>query len=113
MEYTELPEFSRELRRLSKKYLSLSDDIKKLKGVLPGLSVGNAGKHWNCLHQDEQVCVYKIRLACRYLRATTMRVVYAQHADSGLIVFIEIYYKSEKENEDRARIQAYIKSLGR
>ncbi len=110
MEYAELPEFSRELKRLSRKYLSLSDDIEELKQTLAKLSMGNASKHWNCLHRDERVCIYKIRLACRYLRATTMRVIYAQHVDPAQIVLIELYYKGEKENEDRERIKQYLKS---
>ena len=111
MEYAELPEFSRELKRLSKKYLTLSEDIDELKQTLSKLTIKSAGKHWNCLHRDERTCIYKIRLACRYLRATTMRVVYAQHSELARIVFIELYYKSEKENEDRERIKKYLKSV--
>jgi|SRR3989338_2969859 len=111
MEYAELPEFSREKKRLSKKYRSLSDDIDELKRTLEKLSVNNASKHWNCLYRNEQVCVYKIRLACRYLRATTMRVVYARHIDSSRIVFIELYYKGEKELEDGQRIKDYLRSI--
>ncbi len=110
MEYEELPEFSRELKRLSKKYLSLGDDLDGLKQTLAKFSVSSGGKHWNCLHRDESMCVYKIRLACRYLRATTMRVIYAQYTDSARIVFIELYYKGDKENEDRERIAQYMRS---
>lgn len=110
MEYDELPEFSRELKRLRKKYRSLDDDIEELKRTLAKLTMKNGSKHWNCLHRDEKVRIYKIRLACRYLRATTMRVVYAQHADSGRVVFIELYYKGEKDNEDGTRLKAYLKT---
>jgi len=110
MDYEELPEFSRELKRLNKKYLSLGDDVEELKQTLAKLSIGNAGKHWNCLHRDETVCIYKIRLACRYLRATTMRVIYAQHIDSECIVFIELYFKGDKEIEDMSRWKQYIKT---
>lgn len=111
MEYAELPEFSRELRRLSKKYPTLGKDLDGLKQTLAKISLGGGGKHWNCLHRGEQVCVYKIRLACRYLRATTMRVIYAHHTELARIVFIELYYKSEKENEDRDRIKSYLKGI--
>lgn len=108
MEYAELPEFSRELKRLRKKYLTLDDDVDGLKRTLGKLSVKTAGKHWNCLHRDERVCIYKIRLACRYLRATTMRVIYAHHVEPARIVFIELYYKGEKDNEDQERIKKYL-----
>lgn len=109
MEYAELPEFSRELKRLGKKYLTLPDDLDRLKQTLKNPVVKNHGKHWNCIHKTESVSVYKIRLACRYLRATTMRVIYAQHVTPARIVFIELYYKGETENEDRERIKQYLK----
>ena len=109
MEYAELPEFSRDKKRLSKKYRSLSDDIDALKRTLEKVSISKVGsKHWNCLYRDERICVFKIRLACRYLRATTMRVVYAHQVDIARIVFIELYYKGETENEDRERMQDYL-----
>lgn len=108
MKYDELREFSRELKRLRKKYLTLSDDLDELKRTLAKLAIQGGGKHWNCLHQEEQVSIYKIRLACRSLRATTMRVIYAHHADPARIVFIELYYKGEKENEDHERIKRYL-----
>mgnify|MGYP001585100182 CR=1 len=111
MEYDELPEFSRELKRLRKKYLSLNDDIDELKRTLAKLTMKNGGKHWNCLHRDENVHIYKIRLACRYLRATTMRVVYAQHVEPARIVLIELYYKGDSENEDRERWQSYARKF--
>lgn len=111
MEYAELPEFSHELKRLNKKYLSLSDDVEELKRTIGKLPIRNGGKHWNCLHRNEKVCLYKIRLACRYLRADKMRVIYAQHPEPAKVVFIELYYKGEKENEDGERIKQYLKSV--
>lgn len=108
MKYDELHEFSRELKRLRKKYLTLSDDLDELKHTLAKLTIQGGGKHWTCLHREERVSIYKIRLACRSLRATTMRVIYARHTDPVRIVFIELYYKGEKENEDRERIKQYL-----
>ena len=112
MEYDELPEFSRELKRLRKKYLTLHDDLDELKQALAKIKIRSGGKHWNCLRRTEKVSVYKIRLACRYLRATTMRVIYAHHVDSEKIVFMELYYKGDKENEDRERIKRYLSDIG-
>ena len=110
MDYAELPEFSREIKRLSKKYRTLRDDVDELRPILAKIQIRSASKHWNCLYNGEKMCVYKIRLACRYLKATTMRVVYAQHNDSAKIVFIELYFKGEKENEDRDRFSQYVKN---
>jgi len=111
MEFHELPEFTRDLRRLKKKYRSLEEDISAFKEVLEKLPHGNDGKHWNCLHEYEQVKVYKVRLACAYLRKSTMRIIYAYRDAEIRIDFIELYYKGEKDNEDRARIKVYLESL--
>ena len=109
MDYEELPEFSREKKRLGKKYISLADDIKRLKGIIPLASACAASKHWNCLHREECFAIYKIRLACRSLQATRLRVIYAHHSELQKVVLIEIYFKGDKENEDRARIAQYVK----
>lgn len=111
MEFSEQPEFTHDFKRLKKKYLSLEDDVALLKDVLEKFPEGRGEKHWNCLHREEKVSVHKTRLACRYLRASTMRVIYAYHTDLGKIVLIELYYKSEKENEDSERIKRYLKTL--
>lgn len=111
MEFSELPEFLHDLKRLKKKYSSLDEDISLLKEVLRRFPQGRGEKHWNCLHREEKISVFKTRLACRYLRADKMRVIYAQHSEQAKIVFIELYYKGEKENEDRERIKQYLKSI--
>ncbi len=111
MEFAELPEFSRELKRLQKKYRSLEKDLERFRPYLQEKPRGNNSKHWNCLHKNEQVEIYKIRLACSYLNASTMRVIYGYRQGANAIDFIEIYYKSEKENEDRERIKRYLKGF--
>ncbi|MEK7101590.1 MAG: hypothetical protein AAB882_00350 [Patescibacteria group bacterium] len=111
MKYAELPEFSHELKRLSKKYRSLPDDFEKLKQTLAKLTIRDGGNHWNCLYKNENIAIYKIRLACKYLRATTSRVIYAHHKEPARIVFIEIYFKGDKENEDLKRIRDYLKNF--
>lgn len=112
MEFVELPEFARELKRLAKKYRSLPDDLDVLKKTLQvpemHVRIRGGGKHWVCVHRSEKVCVYKIRLACRYLRSTELRLVYARHLQEPRTVFLELYYKGDKENEDRERIRDYI-----
>ncbi len=110
MEYAELPEFSRELKCLNRKYRSLTDDLEKLKQTLAKLNIRNGGSHWHCLYKNENIAIYKIRLACKYLRATTSRVIYAHHKEPAKIVFIEIYFKGDKENEDTKQIKEYLKN---
>jgi len=108
MEFAELPEFSRDLKRLKKKYLSLDDDFQRLRDVLSEIPKGNGGKHWNRLHEQENLCIYKVRLACAYLRRDNMRVIYAYQEEPAKIEFIELYYKGEKDNEEKERIKQYL-----
>ena len=108
MDFSELPEFARELKRLQKKYRSLGEDFETLKPYLATTPEGNDSKHWNCLHRREGVAIYKVRLTCAYLRADKMRIIYAHYGEPLRIVFIELYYKGDKENEDRDRIKQYL-----
>ena len=112
-EIVRLPEFERDLKKLRKRFRSLEDDLKvfvevELKlfhklgvdngGVveIAGLGIGNPR-------------VFKARkFACRSLRGrgaqSGIRVTYAYFGESDSIELIEIYFKGDKENEDRQRI---------
>ena len=52
------------------------------------------------------------RFACRYLRGrggnSGIRVIYAYSQQKDSIVFIEMYFKGDKANEDRKRIAKYF-----
>lgn len=117
MEFRQSQKFSKELRRLSKKYRSLQSDLGKLQDVLKVLPLGNGSKHWNRLHISDDGCitVFKVRLSCASLKGQSLfRIIYAHNTDNGevvLIDFIELYYKGEKENEERGLIQEYLDSL--
>ena len=108
--YNELPEFSKEFKRFSKKYKSLPDDLVEFKRIIVVVPLGNS-KHFNVISKIEQCSVIKARLFCRYLKGSSLRVIYAFHYQSCKIDFIEIYFKGEKENEDRERIKDYLKNF--
>ncbi len=108
--FEQLPEFERELKRLSKKYQSLQQDLKDLEDVLRTLPTGS-GKNFTILHFSEKVTLVKTRLACKTLRDRSMRVIYTYHNNTVTFVYIEIYFKGNKENEDRERIAQYLKSV--
>src|SRR3989338_5407857 len=105
--FNELPEFSKEFRQLAKKYRSLPDDLGEFKRVIAVVPLGNS-KHFNVITKNEQCVVVKARLFCRYLRGSSLRVVYAFYCESSKVDFIEIYFKGDKENEDRERIKEYL-----
>ena len=58
--------------------------------------------------------IYKVKkFTCKSLRGTGVksgiRIIYAYYEEEDIIEFIEIFYKSDKENEDRERILRYYK----
>ena len=118
--FDSLPEFEKELKRLLKKYRTLHDDIEKLKQVLVVHPTG-IGKNFTVIHAEKHLKIIKVRMACQTLRDRSLRVIYAYHpstVSSGSngeqeqkIEFIELYYKGDKENEDRSRINEYLRSL--
>ncbi len=106
--FSRLPEFEKEFLKLSKKYRSLEEDLKKLERLITLNPVG-VGTNFVTLHYSPDVRIVKTRLACKSLRARSMRVVYAYHQHITTFVHIEIYFKGDKENEDKERVADYIK----
>ncbi len=113
MNFKETSEFRKEFKRFQNKYLSLSEDLEELKKVLREFPLG-AGKHFNVLAAQKGVRIVKARLFCRYLRGSSLRIIYAYHEKTKeikFIEFIELYFKGEKEREDKNRIQDYLKVI--
>ena len=107
MNFDELPEFQKELKRLAKKYISLPDDLREFRNVVSAVPLGNS-KHFNVITKTEVLHIVKARLFCRYLKGSSMRVIYAYFEQTLHIEFIELYYKGDKENEDQSRIKEYL-----
>jgi hypothetical protein len=58
--------------------------------------------------------IYKARkFTCKSLKGTGVksgiRIIYAYYEEEDIIEFIEIFFKADKENEDRGRILRYYK----
>jgi len=110
MNFNELPKFQKELKRLKKKYKSLPDDLQEFCNVVSAVPLGN-NKHFNIITQTEVLYIVKARLFCKYLKGSSLRIIYSYSKQEQYIEFIEIYFKGEKENEDRKRIREYLKNL--
>jgi hypothetical protein len=100
-------EFEKELAKLIKKYRSISEDLADLEKVLMVTPVG-LGINFTTLHHAESLRIVKARLACKSLRKRSMRVIYAYHNNTCTFLYIEIYYKSNKPNEDVQRWRKYV-----
>jgi len=105
--FNALPEFEKEFKRLSKKYPSLRKDLDDLEKVLRIFPTGT-GKNFAIIHHSETVKIVKTRLACKSLRNRSMRIIYAYHENKVTFVYIELYFKGNKENEDYERIKRYL-----
>ena len=106
------PQFEKDLKKLSKKYPSLSNDIADFEQILRVFPTGN-GKNFTILHHSEQVKLVKSRLTCTSSRDKSMRIIYAYHSEGIEFVYLELYFKGDKENEDRGRIEEYLAFLGK
>lgn len=112
MEFVESDDFKREFKKLKKKYPTLEDDLEVVKKAIKATPTGNGTKHWNILKTDNSHCyILKMRMMCRAVRGSQFRIVYCYNEKNIEILFIELYFKSNKVNEDRQRIDDVIKEL--
>lgn len=115
-EISRLLEFERDIKRLLKRFKTLEDDleifIEKELNLYHKLKIDNKGIFQIPGLQVESPKIYKAKkFACRSLKGkgvqSGIRVIYAYFEKEDKIELIEIYYKGDKENEDRERILRY------
>ncbi len=107
--FEELPEFVRDFKKLLKKYRTLNDDLSIIRKVLSDEPNEMPPFSFRIDNLGIESCVIKIRkIACRALKGrganSGLRLIYAWFEPEKKIVFIELYHKNDKENEDRERI---------
>ncbi len=115
---THAPEFEKDLKKLLKRFPSLEDDLRMFIKVA-----------MNAFHKQkiDSGAIFRIsdlrihspiifkakKFACKALKGkgaqSGIRVIYAYHEEEDWIVFIEIYYKGDKESENRERILSIYK----
>lgn len=114
-DFGEIPEFSRDLKKLYKKIRSIYTDLEAFKKALASelpnhlsgtVQISNLGR-------DVKVPFYKVRhFRCKALKGkgsrSGIRIIYAYEQDKALVTLIEIYHKSKRENENRERILKYF-----
>jgi mRNA-degrading endonuclease RelE of RelBE toxin-antitoxin system len=114
MTFRELEEYKKDLKRLIKKYRSLEDDLAIVRKVLKFEPGERPPFSFRIEGLGIEFCVIKIKkIACKSLKGrgvnTGLRLIYAYLEKEKKIVFIELYHKNEKENEDRERILNHFK----
>jgi mRNA-degrading endonuclease YafQ of YafQ-DinJ toxin-antitoxin module len=114
MNFEELNEFQKDLKYLLKKYRTLRDDLDVVKKVLTALPDERPPFSFRIDGLGITTCVIKVKkIACKALKGrgvnSGLRLIYALFKEDEKIVFIELYHKNEKENEDQERIIQHFK----
>ena len=112
--FEELTEYQKDLKQLPKKYRTLTGDIDNLKKILTVEPDAAPPFSFQIDGLGIESCVIKIKkIACRTLKGrgvnSGLRLIYAWFESEQRIVLVELYYKGEKELEDRERILKYFK----
>jgi len=123
--YKEIQEFKKDFKKLLKKFRSLEEDLEMAKlatiepyhigviknGVLEKKDAGAIFLIPNFCTEELKICKLK-KFACKALKGcgvkSGIRIVYAFYPETKLVEFIEIYFKGEKEMEDKERIKEYL-----
>lgn len=108
MIFNQLGQFRKELKRLGKKYKSLPEDLQEFRRVVSVIPLGN-NKHFHIITQTEVLYIINARLFCRYLKGSSLRIIYSYFEQEQKIEFIELYSKQDKAGENRERIEKYRK----
>ncbi len=111
MKFEELYEFKKDMKSLLKKYKTLHDDLEVVKKVLKVTPDERPPFSFRIDHLGLKTCIIKVRkIACMALKGrgvnSGFRLIYAHFPEEQRIVFIELYHKNDKENEDRDRIMS-------
>ncbi len=115
--YSSIGAFEKDLKRLLKRFVSLTADIEKAK------IYALEAYHINSIDSRavfpipgfcfEQVKICKLKkFTCKSLKnrgnQSGIRIICAFYPDDSKIEFIEIYYEANQINENKARIKEYL-----
>ena len=114
MTFEELDVFTKDLKELLKKYRTLNEDLGVVKKVLEVMSDERPPFSFRIDGLGVTTCIIKVKkIACKSLKGrgvnSGLRLIYAYFKEEQKVVFIELFHKNDKENEDRKRIMDNFK----
>ena len=109
MEIIQGDSFQKELRKLTKRYRSLPEDLKILERLILKFPEGEDSRHCNALKKEAQMYICKHRMMCRAVKGSEFRVVYFYDGKAFELLYLEIYFKGDKTTEDSKRVEAFWK----
>lgn len=109
MKFEELKEFKKDIKKISKKHRSISEDIEVVKKVLDVRPNERPPFSFRIDGLGVESCIIKIKkIASKSFKGkgvnSGFRIIYAHFEKEDKIVLIEVYHKSDKEIEDKKRI---------
>ena len=109
-----LSEYEKDLKVLTKRFRTLTEDLTVVKKVLTVNPNANPTFSYRIEGLGLETCVIKVKkIACKSLKGkgvqSGLRLIYAYFEKEDRIIFIELYHKTDKENEDRERIKRHFK----
>lgn len=116
--YSETDTFKHNFKKLSKKFRTLFDDLEVAKkNAIELFHLRNIDNRSVVLingYNHEKFQIYKLRkFACRALKGkgvmSGLRVIYAYDPSTLAVTFLEIYFKADQENENRNKIEEFLK----
>lgn len=120
-EVTRLPEFQKDITKLTKRFRTIEGDLKifieKQLQLYHKLGIDNKGIFQiPGLHIASPKIFKAKKFACRSLKGkgaqSGIRVIYAYFEEEDKVEMVEIYYKGNKPNEDRQRILRHYGTQG-
>lgn len=113
--------FEHDLKKLLKRFRSLSEDLEHAKRFAIEIFHANPPIDTGAIVEVPGLCTETVRIckirkfSCRALPGrgakSGIRVIYAHFPVENRVDFIEIYFKGDKESEDAARVKEYLKGL--
>jgi len=114
MNFEELVEYKRDFKVLLKRYRTLNEDLEVVKKVLEIMPDERPPFSFRIDNLGIETCIIKVKkIACKALKGrgvnSGLRLIYAHYPIEERIVFIELYHKNDKDNEDKQRIKDNFK----
>jgi hypothetical protein len=114
MDISTIPEYERDVKRYAKRFRTIEDDIEVVKAILKVKPDQRPPFSQRIEGLRIETCIIKVRkIACRALKGrgvdSGFRLVYAYFPEDVRIVLVELYFKADKEIEDRNRIIEHFK----
>jgi mRNA-degrading endonuclease RelE of RelBE toxin-antitoxin system len=109
MDIDYLPEYLKDIKKLSKKYRTIERDLVDVEKILKVKPNAKPPFSFEISGLGITTCIIKVKkIASDSFKGrgvnSGLRLVYAHFPDEQKITFIELYHKNDKEIEDRQRI---------